>query len=185
MIIGVDIGLAGGIACMGTGIQNSQVYPFIIHLIDIPVILMKIGKKTKNIYNYKAIRDFFVDKRQIVNLRKGRSPSFNIEMVYIEKTQALQIGYRSQASWSLGLGEGFFVGLFEALDIPYEFVRAQEWQKHFGITEAKGDKKVQSYMIAHQLFSTAELTTPRGRKLDGRSDALLIAEWGRRHLKGK
>jgi len=168
MIMGIDIGLAGGIACIGTGVQNGQV----LGLVDIPIIPMKKGKKTKNIYDYNKIKHSFIDT----------SRRFNIEMVYIEKTQALQMGYRSQASWSLGLGEGFFIGLFTALDIPYEFVRAQEWQKHFGITKAKGDKKVQSYQIASQLFPEAELTTPRGRKLDGRSDALLIAEWGRRHL---
>lgn len=175
MIIGVDIGLAGGIVCIGTGIQNAQVYPSIIHLIDMPVISMKKGKKTKNIYDYKVIKDFFVSVLQ----------KLSIEIVYIEKTQPLQMGYRSQASWSLGLGEGFFVGLFEGLNISYEFVRAQKWQKHFGITKTKGDKKVQSYMIAHQLFPKAELTGPRGGKKDGRSDALLIAEWGRRHLGGK
>lgn len=168
MIMGIDIGLSGGIACIGTGIQNGEV----LGLVDMPVISIKKGKKTKNIYDWNKIKHAFVDAIK----------RFHIEMVYIEKTQALQMGYRSQASWSLGLGEGFFVGLFEGLGIPYEFVRAQEWQKHFGITKAKGDKKVQSYMIAHQLFSSAELTTPRGRKLDGRADALLIAEWGRRHL---
>ena len=172
MIIGIDIGLSGGIACIGIGIESGQV----LDLVSIPIISMKIGKKTKNIYDYKAIKDFFV------NNLKNRLYE---DTVYIEKTQALQMGYRSQASWSLGLGEGFFIGLFTALGISYEFVRAQKWQKHFGITKAKGDKKVQSYRIASQLFPTAELTTPRGRKLDGRSDSLLIALFGLRHLQGK
>ena len=43
----------------------------------------------------------------------------------------------------------------------------------------------QSYAIASQLFPEAKLLGPRGGLRDGRCDALLIAEWGRRHLQGK
>jgi len=168
MIVGVDIGLTGGIACLKDGHP-----PQVVGVIDMPTVSIKKGRGTKNLYDTKCIKDLFA---------KWPKP---IEMVFIEKTQPLQIGYRSQASHSLGLGEGIFVGLLEGLEIPYEFVKPMIWQKHFGITKAKGDKKVQSYQVASQLFPAAELMTPRGRKLDGRSDALLIAEWGRRHLLGR
>ena len=43
---------------------------------------------------------------------------------------------------------------------------------------------MQSYKIASALFPTADLKGKRGGKKDGRSDAILIAEYGRRRLQG-
>jgi len=100
----------------------------------------------------------------------------------MEKMQSMPPGFRVQASFLLGYCQGLFEGLLIAHHARYELVLAKTWQKHFGITGAKGDKKVQSYMVATKLFPTAKLTGPRGGKKDGRSDALLIAEWCRRRL---
>ena len=69
--------------------------------------------------------------------------------------------------------------------LSFTFVSAQKWQNHFGVSKPRGSKelwntKTKAYKIATKLFPKAQLTTKRGRVLDGRSDALLIAEYGRR-----
>ncbi len=76
------------------------------------------------------------------------------------------------------------------LGIPCHEVSPKAWQKTFCIKNSKeSTTKQQSYLIASRLFPDAELTreprTKRGASpivLDGRSDALLIAEYARRTL---
>jgi len=165
MIIGIDPGLHGGLAVLDK--EGA-----LKHLFDMPIFPVKKGKSTK--YDY-----------DVVELYKMISKvSSSDSKVFVEKTQGLPSGYGVQASWWLGKCEGLLEGVLVTLKLSYEFVKPQVWQKHFGITRTKGDKKAQSFRIASQLFPSAELKTSRGRKLDGRSDALLIAEWGRRRLQG-
>ena len=161
--IGIDPGLHGGIAVLRQGGE-------IVELLDMPIVKLPKGKKTKDVYDLNRLQ-------KIVSFWN------NEYYACMEKMQSMPPGIRVQASFGLGYCQGIFEGMLRVRKIRYELVQAKLWQKHFGITKAKGDKKVQSWQIACQLFPDAELTTPRGRKLDGRSDALLIAEWGRRHLK--
>jgi len=165
MIIGIDLGLQGAIATITNEGRFQEMF-------DMPIINIKVGKRSKNKYDIKALSKDMYDV------------CTNDDFVFIEDTQPM-VGVRVQASYGLGYCKGLLVGMLSMRNVSYELVRPRQWQKHFGITGAKGDTKKQSYLIASQLFPTAELTTPRGRKLDGRCDALLIAEWGRRHLQGE
>ena len=167
MILGIDPGLQGAVVCIDKDGKVEYTY-------DMPTVYIQIGSKTKSIYDISGLR----------NILSKLNSEEKHDVVYVEKTQALPPGIRVQASWGLGKCEGLLEGMLAMNYISYEFVKPKKWQAHFGITKAKGDKKVQSYMIASQLFPEAVLTTPRGRKLDGRSEALLIAEFGRRHLQG-
>lgn len=165
MIIGIDLGLQGAIAEM-TGKGNYH------GILDMPIVNIKIGKSSKNKYDIMALSKF------ISHLHDSE------DIVFIEKTQPIH-GVRVQASYGLAYCEGLLVGMLSMRNISYELIKPKKWQKYFGITKAKGELKKQSYMIASQLFPAAELVTPKGRKLDGRCDSLLIAEWGRRHLQGR
>ena len=70
---------------------------------------------------------------------------------------------------------------FTGLGVSLIEVPPKEWQREFGIKGGKGDDtKAQSYLIASRMFPGVELKGPRGAILDGRADALLIAEYGRR-----
>lgn len=160
--IGIDPGVHGGIAILRQGGE-------ILELLDMPIVKLPKGKKTKDVYDLNQIQ-------KIVSFWN------NEYYACMEKMQSMPPGFRVQASFGLGYCQGLFEGMFRIRQLKYEMVISKKWQKHFGITQAKGDKKVQSYMIASQLFPDAELTGPRGGKKDGRSDALLIAEWGRRHV---
>lgn len=75
---------------------------------------------------------------------------------------------------------GYIKGLLEANGIPYELVRPQKWKKEFGIT---GDKN-NSIEVCKRLFPGVSLRrTERCRKDDDNmAEALLMAEYARRHL---
>jgi len=163
-IVGIDPGLNGAMAVLDEECQLR-------FLIDMPIFQYTKGKSIK--YDY----DIQIICKELM--------FFNNEyMVFLEKMQSMPPGFRVQASFGLGLCQGIFEGLLTMRKLKYELVLPKDWQKVFGITGAKGDKKLQSFQIASRLFPTAELVTPRGRKIDGRSDALLIAEAGRRKLYG-
>lgn len=92
--------------------------------------------------------------------------------VFVEYTQAGMKG--ALANYSLGHSSGVIMGVLSALRLPYEMVRPQEWKKEFGLLKTQ---KEASRTYAQQLFPSAELWR---KKDDGRAEALLIAEWGRR-----
>ena len=100
--------------------------------------------------------------------------------VYIEKVNPY---YKSSAKSAFTFGMNFAAWqmAFTAAYIPYEFVTPRKWQKEVYDSAKKLDNpKQQSYELASRLFPSLEFKTPRGRILDGRSDAMLIAEYCRR-----
>ena len=82
--------------------------------------------------------------------------------------------------FNFGQNFGYIKGLLDAFQIPYELVRPQKWKKAFGIT---GDKN-SSIEVCNRLFPGVSLRrTDRCRKDDdGKAEALLMAEYARRHL---
>ena len=74
---------------------------------------------------------------------------------------------------------GEVIGVLTTLKVPFELVRPQRWQKEFGIS---GDKS-EHIAACKRLFPYVSLLrTPRCKKDDdGHADALLLAEWSRRH----
>ncbi len=100
-------------------------------------------------------------------------------MVFIEKVHAMpKQGVSS--SFNFGTGFGLWIGICAGLGLRYELVTPQRWQKEM-LAGMQGGKDA-SCIRAQELFPEADLKRgPRSKKLhDGRSDALLIAEYGRR-----
>lgn len=83
--------------------------------------------------------------------------------------------------FSFGENFGYLKGLLEAFEIPYELVRPQRWKKEFGISG-----KNQSVEVCKRLFPGVSLRrTERCKKdHDGMAEALLMAEFARRHYAG-
>lgn len=90
---------------------------------------------------------------------------------------------------------GWIVGVLEAMlvshGIPYTKVKPKEWQKEMfnGIPiqkkpNGRNDTKAMSFLAAKRLFPNEDLTaTERSTKLhDGKSDALLMAEYCKRRF---
>lgn len=100
-----------------------------------------------------------------------------VELVHSMPSQGVK------SMFSFGENFGMLQGMLMSLNIPFILVRPTIWKKALHIP-AKSDKKA-SASIIQNIFPTVDLYTPRGRLLDGRSDALCLAYYGQLHLKGK
>lgn len=87
------------------------------------------------------------------------------------------------STFNFGMNFGFIQGVLKAYGIPYELVTPQKWKKEFSCTSDKNT----SISVCKRLFPNVNLkATDRCKKdHDGMAEALLIAEYGRRHYNGK
>lgn len=162
-VIGIDPGLSGGLAV----ITNSGE----LEVIDMPVYMVKVDRSVKR----------YLDRKRILSFLRSLNKFETI--AFLEKQQA----YPSQGSvsnYSTGFEFGVLVTCFDALELSYELVHPKTWQKEFSIRggTAKKETKGMSTQIAEQLFPRVSFRGPNGAALDGRSDAALIAEWGKRRV---
>lgn len=81
--------------------------------------------------------------------------------------------------FSFGENYGFIRGLLAANKIPHEKVMPKKWKKEFGISD-----KNDSISVCMSLFPSVRLfRTDRCKKQhDGMAEALLMAEYARRHI---
>ena len=94
----------------------------------------------------------------------------------IEKAQSMpNMGHVGRFGY--GVGYGKIIAVLEILEIPFQEIASIKWKKEFSLV--KKDKK-HSCRTAKQLFPNIILQTEKGRWLDGRAEALLMAEYGRR-----
>lgn len=100
----------------------------------------------------------------------------------VEKVNAMP-GQGVVSMFNFGQNYGFIQGVLKAYAIPYELVTPQKWKKEFSCTSDKNT----SIEVCKRLFPSVNLkATERCRKdHDGMAEALLIAEYGRRHYNGK
>ncbi len=69
-----------------------------------------------------------------------------------------------------------YEGIITALQMPLNYISPITWKKI--VMAGQGKEKDAAVYKAQQLFPDAVLVTPRGRLLDGRAEALLIAWYG-------
>jgi hypothetical protein len=163
MFVGIDNGLNGCVAILETG-QKTK-----ITLFDTPTVIEKVKNKIRRRYNVNLIADFI---KQLV-----AGDSFAI----LENVIAMP-DQSSMSTLSIGRGFGMFEGMLSMQFISYEVISSRKWQKEYSIT---GDTKSQAFQVATRLFPKEIFSTPRGRILDGRCDAILMAEYGRRKKCGE
>lgn len=104
------------------------------------------------------------------------------KVCYLEHVHAMpKQGVSS--TFNFGMNFGFIQGVLKAYDIPYELVTPQKWKKEFSCTSDKNT----SIEVCKRLFPNVNLkATDRCKKdHDGMAEALLIAEYGRRHYNGE
>lgn len=90
----------------------------------------------------------------------------------------------SVSTFSQAESFGVLKGILYALEIPFEVISPQAWKKQLRIPAGKGDTpaakrkdgKEKSMKVAEAMFPMAQLRGPRNGALDGRAEALLIAE---------
>lgn len=90
-------------------------------------------------------------------------------------------GQGTRSMFSFGENYGFIRGILEANNIPYQIVHPLKWKKEYGITS---DKQT-SIRAAKHLFPEMDLRkSDRSTKdHDGMAEALLMAEYARRHMR--
>jgi crossover junction endodeoxyribonuclease RuvC len=142
--------------------------PAFITAIDPPVLEIKNAKGgIKRRYNTASIVN------EIENFTRI---GYNVH-VYIEDVHAMP-GQGVTSMFSMGRGLGMYEGIVAALKLPVHFVAPQTWKKK--LLTGMGKEKDASIYKAQQLFPTIATSffTKRGRMLDGRAEALLIAYYG-------
>jgi hypothetical protein len=151
--IGIDPGLSGAVATIsGTDVK----------LYDTPTA--ETGKGTK--------RDYLIANMSSI-LYKIYEDSFCVlEAVHSMPKQGVA------SSFSFGRGLGIWEGILSAHNIPYAKVAPQTWKKAM-IADMPRDNKDSSRIAATRLFPNAVDMLSR-KKDDGRAEALLMAEYGRR-----
>lgn len=160
--VGIDPGKSGAVAVIcGESIGTW----------DTPTVpTSKKGSKAR-MYNEKGMADTL---RYILN-------HFGITRICIEKQHAMPdqgVTSMFETGYGFGLWMGICAGLGMA-GLPVVVVSSQRWKGLVLDGHGKKDKQA-SFQVAQRLFPKATLTTQRGRLLDGRCDALCIAEYLRR-----
>lgn len=105
----------------------------------------------------------------------------NDVICYLEHVHAMpKQGVSS--TFNFGMNFGFIQGVLKAYGIPYELVTPQKWKKEFSCTSDKNT----SIEVCKRLFPNVNLKATDSCKKDhdGMAEALLIAEYGRRHYNG-
>lgn len=86
-----------------------------------------------------------------------------------------------KSTFAFGVNYGRILGILKALKVSYETVSPRVWKKEFGCTS---DKKT-SIDVCHSLFPLVDLkrTEKCKKDHDGMAEAMLLAEYARRHMK--
>ena len=158
--IGVDPGKNGGIAVIGYKNKQEQ------------------NKRKIDVYVYQD--DILI--KLVKDLAYFRNVLKEDSICYLEQVHAMpKQGVSS--TFNFGMNFGFIQGVLKAYAIPYELVTPQKWKKEFSCTSDKNT----SIEVCKRLFPNVNLkATDRCKKdHDGIAEALLIAEYGRRHYNGK
>ena len=97
----------------------------------------------------------------------------------VEQVHAMH-GQGVSSMFSFGKAAGFIEGVLSANRIPFQLVPPKKWKKEYSL----GNDKNQSIAVCKKLFPTVSLlSTPRCTKdSDGMAEALLMAEYARRHF---
>lgn len=161
VIVGIDPGLRGAVAILA----DNEPYEPHRNVFDCPVMGTRSTPGGFNEYGMYTI---------LRNLKP--------DVVYIERQQTMPKQGLSSSGKTM-YGYGLWIMAIVSLNVPYHVVTAQAWKKFMLAGLDRSDKNV-SRMVAMRCFpSLADKLARVGD--DGRAEALLIAEYGRRTLGGK
>lgn len=154
--IGIDPGLDGAVVVLGGQLDS-------IALLDTPTLTVKSAKGNRREYHLVKMAGFL-------------RPYAATSVAYIENVHAMP-GQGVRSMFTMGLGVGAWMGILAALEIPVTRVSPQRWK---GVMlDGMGHDKDAGRLRAMQL-RPADASWFERKKDDGRADAYLIAEYGRR-----
>ena len=163
MYIGIDPGQKGAVAIISGGKVAA--------LFDMPTVSVKRGKTNKEEVSAALLSGHF----------SSLIPSGS-KVAVLERVGAMP-GQGVTSCFSFGRAVGVVEGVLAAKGIGVTIVPPQTWQRALRVRDGKDG----SLLRATELFPEVadQLVGPRGGKLDGRSDALLMAEYCRQLHEGK
>lgn len=162
--IGIDPGLSGAVAVIDEDTPDAGVKVF-----DTPTILVE-GEKTKRKYLVPAMALLLKPYADLEN-RMGQKVLAVLENVHSMPKQGVA------SSFCFGEGKGMWEGILAAFEIPTELVSPQRWKKIIMADQGK-DKSAARFKAMTLFPSLADQL--KLVKYDGRAEALLMAEYGRR-----
>lgn len=155
--IGIDPGLNGAV-----GVITED--PFSWATFDTPTMVVS-GIKEKHVYNKAAMAALLQDYRDRTDV-----------LVVLESVHSMpKQGVSS--SFSFGRGLGTWEGIIAALNLSLEMPSPQRWKKE--MLADQGKSKDAARYKAIQLFPVLAGYLSRVKD-DGRAEAILMAEYGRR-----
>jgi crossover junction endodeoxyribonuclease RuvC len=152
--IGVDPGLSGAIAVMST--ESLKIF-------DMPTMTVERNGKAKRQVSASELAE-------LLYVYTGKDCH-----VYVEKVSAMA-GQGVTSVFSFGRSFGMIEGILAAFKMPVTYVSPATWVKAVG----RGQGKDASRARAMELFPSNQADFKRVKD-DGRSDASLIAYWGKHH----
>lgn len=158
IIIGIDPGVSGAIAVITP--QGANVWDTPLDAAgeyDIEAMATLIARNVREWESYRA----FLEDGVIVPNRVDGRPEFR--------------GQSAKSTARQWRGIGIWEGILGALGVPYELVPPATWKRALGVTRDKQTSRDR----ARELFPAAAHLIYRAKD-DGRAEALLVAEFGRR-----
>ena len=114
-------------------------------------------------------------KSWLLDISKSGEKSFCV----LEKVGAMP-NQGVTSMFNFGTNFGYIQGLLKAFGVPFELVTPQKWKKEYSVTSDKNT----SVAVAKRIFPDVNLKkSDRCKKDDdGLAEALLMAEYARRHI---
>lgn len=154
-ILGVDPGAYGALALIDSSGR-------ILELSDMPILKVRRGKTDKAEVDGYALGDM---------LR-----SWGIDLAFIEQVGGMT-GQSPSASFNFGRSEGIVEGAIKFLRVRVESVPPATWKRFMRLRGGKDDSRA----MAIRMWPKWSQKFAR-KKDDGRAEACLIAEYGRRQI---
>jgi crossover junction endodeoxyribonuclease RuvC len=124
-----------------------------------------------------------IDAQGLLILITSKVVSANSSICFLEKSQAMP-GQGVTSTFNYGAGYGAIRAVLQIACVPFQEIHPMKWKKEYALIKKE---KADSVAIARQLFPNAPLVREkRGgveMLLDGRAEAILIAEFCRRQTR--
>ena len=126
--------------------------------------------------NKMIFKDTTEDPSKLIEWIDQIKTGYNLRVIMIEDVHSLPL-VSAKSNFSFGYNLGVITTIAMACNVMVDKVPPKKWQKFAGVKEKGPAIKKEVAEIASRLYPNAVLHTPRGRLLDGRSDALMIAHY--------